>query len=136
RDGDSGDGRSQRRGRGPGPGGGPPGGMADWCHTNSISYDAKLDQIALSIHNFHEIWVIDHSTTREQAASKTGGRHGKGGDLLYRWGNPFAYRRGTRADQQLFSQHDVSWIPAAFPGGGHFLVFNNGPGRPGGQFSS
>jgi hypothetical protein len=37
------------------------------------------------------LWVIDHQTTTAQAASHTGGRYNKGGDLLYRWGNPQTY---------------------------------------------
>ena len=36
----------------------------------------------------------------------TGGRFGKGGDLLYRWGNPQAYGAGTAADQRLFAQFE------------------------------
>ena len=71
--------------------------QADWNHVNSISYNAQRDQILLSVHAFSEIWVIDHSTTSKQAAGHTGGRSGKGGDLLYRWGNPQAYHAGTRA---------------------------------------
>lgn len=119
----------------PGAGPGGPGGP-DWTHTNSVAYNAELDQILLSVHAFHEIWVIDHSTTPAQAAGHVGGRGGKGGDLLYRWGNPRAYRAGTRADQRLFAQHDASWIPRGLPGEGHILVFNNGRGRPGGDYSS
>jgi hypothetical protein len=76
----------------------------DWMHTNSIDYNEKFDQILISVHNFNEIWVIDHSTTTEEAAGHTGGNSGKGGDLLYRWGNPQAYERGTASDQQLFLQ--------------------------------
>jgi len=123
--------------RPPGPrgfGGGDP--RADWCHTNSVAYNARLDQIALSVHTFNEIWIIDHSTTTREAASHAGGRYGHGGDLLYRWGNPRAYGAGTASDQQLFAQHDARWIPEGFPGAGHLLVFNNGGGRPGGQYSS
>lgn len=109
---------------------------ADWLHTNSIAYNADLDQIALSIHGLNEVWIIDHATTTEQAAGHTGGRYGKGGDLLYRWGNPHTYRAGSRADQRFFAQHDARWIPKGLRGGGHLLVFNNGRGRRDGQYSS
>ncbi len=115
--------------------GGPPG-DADWNHTNSIDYDESLDQILLSVRNFGEIWVIDHSTTSAEAAGHVGGDRGKGGDLLYRWGNPQAYDAGSTADQQLFVQHDAQWIPTGYPGEGNILVFNNGTGRPGGNYSS
>ena len=71
-----------------------PSGNADWTHTNAVDYNEQLDQIMLSVRNFSEIWVLDHSTTTAQAASHSGGRSGKGGDLLYRWGNPAAYRAG------------------------------------------
>ena len=108
--------------------GGQPGG-ADWNHINSIDYNADLDQILLSVHNFSEVWIIDHATSTAQAA-------GPAGDLLYRWGNPQAYDGGTAADQQLFGQHDAQWIPEGCPGAGNILVFNNGTGRPGGNYSS
>lgn len=102
---------------------------ADWMHTNAIAYNAELDQIAISLRNFSEIWIIDHSTTTEQAASHEGGRWGKGGDLLYRWGNPAAYKAGGEEQRQLFGQHDIRWIPKGYPGEGQLLVFNNGDGR-------
>ena len=108
----------------------------DWLHSNSIDYNQQFDQIALSVHNFGEIWVIDHSTTTEEAASHSGGNGGKGGDLLYRWGNPEAYGAGTSSDQKLFGQHDTAWIKPGLPGAGHILIFNNGLNRPGGQYSS
>lgn len=127
--------RGGRGGRGPG-GFGAPDMQADWCHTNAVAYNAKLDQIALSVHNFSEVWIIDHSTTVKEAAGHTGGRYGRGGDLLYRWGNPRAYGAGDAVDQQLFAQHDVRWIPAGMPGAGHLMVFNNGVGRPDGPYSS
>lgn len=101
-------------------------GGPDWNHTNSIAYHAGLDQIVLSVHNQNEIWIIDHSTTSAEAAGHSGGRSGKGGDLLYRWGNPQSYGRGTARDQQLFAQHDAHWIPEGRPGAGHLLIFNNG----------
>ncbi len=102
---------------------------AFWNHGNSIAYNAKLDQIVLSARGCNEIWVIDHSTTTREAAGRTGGRGGKGGDLLYRWGNPAAYGRGTTRDRQLFQQHDAQWIPEGYPGAGHILIFNNGLDR-------
>jgi hypothetical protein len=104
---------------------------ADWLHMNGISYNAKLDQIMLSAHNFSEIWIIDHSTTTAEAASHMGGKQGNGGDLLYRWGNAAAYNRGSSLDQKLFEQHDASWIPDGLRYGGKIMVFNNGLGRPG-----
>ena len=108
----------------------------DWIHTNSIDYNPEFDQILLSAHNFNEVWVIDHSTTTEEAASHSGGNSGKGGDLLYRWGNPKAYDAGTTSDQKLFFQHGSSWIKPGYPGEGNILVFNNGNNRPGGLYSS
>jgi len=95
---------------------------ADWTHINSIDYNAALDQIVLSVHNFSEIWIIDHGTTTEEAA-------GAAGDLLYRWGNPQAYGDGTPDDQQFYFQHDAQWISEGFPGEGNILVFNNGDQR-------
>ena len=109
---------------------------ADWTHFNAVAYNADLDQIVVSVHAFSEIWVIDHSTTTAEAASHQGGRGGKGGDLLYRWGNPRAYRNGSKTEQRLFNQHNAHWIPPGLPGAGHLLVFNNGSGRPGGNSSS
>jgi hypothetical protein len=115
-------------------------GGADWTHINSIDYHETFDQILLSVRNFSEIWVIDHSTTTVEAAGHTGGNSGKGGDLLYRWGNPQAYQAaydaGNASAQQLFVQHDARWIPSGYPGEGNILVFNNGTGRSGGNYSS
>jgi len=111
-------------------------GSTDWLHTNSIDYNEEFDQILLSVHNFNEIWVIDHSTTTEEAAGHTGGNSGHGGDLLYRWGNPQAYDAGTVSDEKLFSQHDSTWIKPGCPGEGNILIFNNGVNRPGGSYSS
>ena len=90
----------------------------------------------VSVHAFSEFWIIDHSTTTAEAAGHKGGRSGKGGDLLYRWGNPRAYRNGSKMEQRLFNQHNAHWIAPGLSGEGHMLVFNNGSGRPGGDSSS
>jgi hypothetical protein len=103
---------------------------------NAVAYNAELDQIVLSTPRFNEIWIIDHSTTTEQAAGHVGGRWKKGGDLLYRWGNPKAYGRGTKEQQTLFGQHDVYWIDKDFPGAGHLMVFNNNAPGSGGAHSA
>ena len=113
-----------------------PTGEGDWNHMNSIDYNEELDQIILSVRQFSELWVIDHSTTTEEAASHSGGNRGKGGDLLYRWGNPQAYRAGDASDQQLFVQHDAQWIEPGLPGAGNILIYNNGTGRPEGAYST
>jgi hypothetical protein len=110
--------------------------LADWTHINSVDYNAEYDQILLSVLTFDEIWIIDHSTTSEEAAGHTGGRYGKGGDLLYRWGNPLTYRTGSESDRKLFNQHDAEWIKPGLPGSGNILIFNNGLERPGGDYSS
>lgn len=100
----------------------------DRMHTNAIDYNPELDQIILSPRHYSELWIIDHSTTTAEAAGHTGGNSGKGGDLLYRWGNPRTYRMGTLADQQLFGQHNIQWIAPGLPGAGNILIFNNGFG--------
>jgi len=108
----------------------------EWMHTNSIDYNEEFDQILISVCFLSEIWVIDHSTTTEEAAGHTGGNSGKGGDLLYRWGNPQAYDAGTSSDEKLFRQHDASWITPGLPGEGDILIFNNGANRPGSHYST
>ncbi|MEE2788050.1 MAG: aryl-sulfate sulfotransferase [Myxococcota bacterium] len=96
----------------------------DWLHINAVDYHPELELIALSVRALNEIWIIDKSTTTAEAASSSGGRYGRGGDLLYRWGNPGIY--GAPGEQQLFGQHDAQWIKPGHPGAGHLLVYNNG----------
>ncbi|PCJ94587.1 MAG: hypothetical protein COA50_12580 [Flavobacteriaceae bacterium] len=105
------------------------GGGTNWMHVNSIQYNEQLDQIVFSARQLNEFYIIDHSTTTAEAASHTGGDRGKGGDLLYRWGNPLAYRQGTLDDQQLHGQHFPNWIPNTHPDGDKIILYNNGSGR-------
>ncbi len=108
----------------------------DWLHSNAVNYNEELDQIIISTRFMNEIHVIDHSTTTEEATGHTGGNHNRGGDFLYRWGNPRVYDRGDSDDQKFFLQHDAQWIKPSLPGEGNILVFNNGNDRPGGNYSS
>lgn len=105
-------------------------------HFNSIDYNEDIDQILISSLKFNEIYIIDHSTTTVEASGHSGGNSGKGGDLLYRWGNPEAYDNGTNADEKLFGQHSAQWIGNELPYAGQIMVFNNGAGRPGGNYST
>lgn len=104
-------------------------GTSDWTHINSVNYNERLDQIILSSRFLSEIWVIDHGTTTEQAAGHSGGKYGKGGDILFRWGNPEVYDSGNDGQQMFFGQHDAQWIPEGLPGAGNMMVFNNGDVR-------
>ena len=99
----------------------------DWLHCNGVDYNPILDQVVISSHNTNEWYVIDHSTTTAQAASHSGGNSGKGGDFLYRWGNPAAYQ--ATGTNYLNVTHDTHWIPE-FPGvsfskSGRLTGFNN-----------
>ncbi len=98
---------------------------ANWLHVNSIQYNSELDQIILSSRILSEIYIIDHTTTTEGAASHSGGTYGKGGDFLYRWGNPEAYGKGTTEDRKLFGQHYPHWIEDGLEDAGKIILFNN-----------
>ena len=100
-----------------------------WNHVNGIDYHPQFDQVMLSVRGNSELIVIDHSTSTAQAAGHAGGRYGRGGDVLYRWGNPQQYDRGGAAQRTLFQQHHTHWIEPGLPGAGNILIFNNGIGR-------
>jgi|WetSurMetagenome_2_1015567.scaffolds.fasta_scaffold36692_2 hypothetical protein len=99
----------------------------DWMHMNGISYDAEKDLIVMSSHNLDEVFVLDHSTTTQQAASHSGGNYGRGGDILYRWGRPSNY---DAPGSQVFNVvHSSVWIADSLPGGGNIIAFNNREGQ-------
>lgn len=102
--------------------------VGDHTHINSISYNEQRDEIIISSFTYNEIYVIDHSTTTDEAAGSTGGNSGKGGDILYRWGNPEAYDYGG-GDPDTYSswwwtdrQHDARWL---MDGSGNITIHNN-----------
>jgi len=103
---------------------------SDWIHMNGIDYNPVLDQIVVSSHFMNEVYVIDHSTTTAQAATHSGGNAGKGGDFLYRWGNPATY--GCTAGGNgitLNTIHDARWVSAnnsKFPN--YISMFHNNGG--------
>jgi hypothetical protein len=111
-------------------------GSSDWMHSNGIDYDPERDLIVMSVRRFCELWVIDHSTTTAEARTDQGGNFGRGGRILYRYGNPMAYGRGGLEDRELFFQHDTQFIEPGLPGAGNLLVYNNGQGRPNEPWSS
>lgn len=112
---------------------GTSGSTADWLHLSSMDYNAELDQIIFSSPRISEFYIIDHSTTTSEAATSSGGNSGKGGDILYRWGNPQIYDQGTTTDQKAFGQHTVHWIPKGLNDEDKIMFYNNAVG---GDYSS
>ncbi|MCA8953356.1 MAG: aryl-sulfate sulfotransferase [Planctomycetes bacterium] len=97
----------------------------DWNHFNGLDYDPVNDWIVVSSRSQDEIYIIDHSTTTAEAAGHTGGQRGRGGDFLWRWGNPEVYRAGSAVHHVLRGQHDPRFIAPGRPGAGNVTVFNN-----------
>jgi hypothetical protein len=98
----------------------------DWMHCNTVDYNADRDEVVITSHNLNEFYIVDHSTTTAEAAGHTGGNRGRGGDFLYRWGNPQNYGRGTAANQVFYVVHGTNWIPDGYPGAGNIITLNNG----------
>ena len=99
-------------------------GNPDWLHVNGLDYNATLDQIIVTIPGFDEFIILDHSTTIAEAAGHTGGNSGKGGDILYRWGNHNTYDAGTT--KFFDAVHGAYWIPQGYPDAGKIMAINNG----------
>ncbi|MBU2928853.1 aryl-sulfate sulfotransferase [Winogradskyella psychrotolerans] len=90
----------------------------DIMHMNGITIDETNNIIYVTINNYSEIWVIDHSTTTAQAATSTGGNYNLGGDLVYRFGNPLAY--DNVGDVTINDVHYPNVLDT-----GNMLVFSN-----------
>ena len=101
----------------------------DWQHLNSIDYNESLDIILICSPFWNEIYFIDHSTTIEESSQHSGGNFEKGGDILWRWGNPFTYGSADSSENLLFGQHDAHWIKNECPDSGKIILFNNGKNR-------
>ncbi len=63
----------------------------DIMHINGLTLDEENDLLYLTVNNYSEVWVLDHSTTTAEARTGSGGAYGLGGDLVYRFGNPETY---------------------------------------------
>ncbi|HZW62514.1 MAG TPA: aryl-sulfate sulfotransferase [Flavobacteriaceae bacterium] len=92
-------------------------------HANGLDYDEVNDLIYLSVNFYSEVWVIDHSTTTDEAASNSGGNYNKGGDLIYRFGNPETYN--SLGNRLFYNNHFPNLIEKNVPGKDNMLVFVN-----------
>lgn len=108
-------------------------GNANWLHINSLQYNESLDQLIISSRLLSEVYIIDHSTNTAEASLHAGGTYEKGGDFLYRWGNPESHGMGDADSRTLFSQHYPHWIADDLIDAGKLLIFSNGNSR---RFSS
>ncbi|MGB5981408.1 MAG: aryl-sulfate sulfotransferase [Nonlabens sp.] len=97
----------------------------DVMHANGIDYDETRDVIFMSVNFWNETWVIDHSTTTAEASSGSGGNYGKGGDLIYRFGNPLAYDNQV-GEVRVDRNHFPNLLEDGVPGEGNILLYVNG----------
>lgn len=112
---------------------------SDWLHCNSLDYNQDLDLIVInSVHG--EFYVIDHGNTfiKGNPTGSIALAASAKGDFLYRFGDPAKYDQGdppsvldnwekaTAGHKQIGGAHNIQWIKPGLPGGGNFLIFNNG----------
>ena len=98
----------------------------DLMHANGLDYDAVKDVIYMSVNFYSEVWVIDHSTTSAEAATDMGGNSNKGGNLIYRFGNPETYNNDV-GERLFFNNHFPNLLENNEPGAGNILIYvNNG----------
>lgn len=102
-----------------------PPGNGDIMHANGIDYDPVDDVIFLSVNYYNEVWVIDHSTTSSQASSNSGGNYNKGGDLIYRFGNPETYNNNF-GERLFHNNHFPNFLQSNQIGAGNILIYENG----------
>lgn len=95
----------------------------DIMHANAIAYDEANDVIFVSINFYSEVWAIDHSTTTTEAATHSGGNYGKGGDLIYRFGNPETYMN-TQGTRLFHNNHFPNLLKGENQG--KLFIFSNG----------
>lgn len=96
----------------------------DIMHANAISYDPITDLIYMSVNFYSEVWVIDHSTSTEEASTEKGGNYNKGGNLVYRFGNPEAYKNSL-GNRLFFNNHHPN-ILNSVGGVTNLLIYMNG----------
>ncbi len=105
--------------------------LPDRWHMNGLDYNEELDQIVFSMHFMNSVFVIDHSTTTDEATGHTGGNSGKGGDILYRWGNPASY--GATGTTIFSTVHDAHWVSSDNANYPNALSAYNNQGGTGGK---
>tara|TARA_B100001996_G_scaffold186163_1_gene142377 strand:+ start:1934 stop:3259 length:1326 start_codon:yes stop_codon:yes gene_type:complete len=96
----------------------------DIMHANGLDYDSDKDVIYLSVNYYSEVWVIDHSTSTEEAQTSSGGNYNKGGDLIYRFGNPNTYN--SMGNKIFDFNHFPNILEDGVDGEGNILIYVNG----------
>tara|TARA_R110002049_G_scaffold13509_3_gene58813 strand:- start:163255 stop:164790 length:1536 start_codon:yes stop_codon:yes gene_type:complete len=115
------------------------GGPGDPCTTpniNHLDYDPHTKQILMSCNTCDEIWVIEKQPTTRKAAKNKGGRYGKGGGFIYRYGNRGNYNAAAEGagTLQIDLQHGVRFVKHRDELGwtihdkrvGNIILYNNG----------